>query len=184
MDLRSSFTFLLKANKNLLRCAEVGVRAGENAKEMLQYDKIENLILVDNYIGEEEKHLPVMQERLKPYWDRCTFIHKPSVEAASDVKDLSLDYVYIDADHSYENVKADLTAWFDKVKIGGIFAGHDWWNKEVYRAVFDFSLAGKHRLYAVQHFYDGTHTALEAIHSDWWFTKGMGELMSFGVDVT
>jgi hypothetical protein len=97
---------------------------------------------------------------------------------------LSLDYVYIDADHSYKSVQEDLIAWYPKVKVGGLFAGHDWWNKEVYSAVYEFAEMGEHRLYAVQHFHKGTHTALEAIHSDWWFIKGAKETLNFGVDVT
>lgn len=48
-----------------------------------------------------------------------------SVEAAQEFSDESLDVVFIDADHSYEAVKADLEAWYPKVKPGGLMAGHD-----------------------------------------------------------
>jgi hypothetical protein len=37
-----------------------------------------------------------------------------------------MDFVYIDARHDYESVKEDLHAWFDKVRPGGILAGHDY----------------------------------------------------------
>lgn len=37
----------------------------------------------------------------------------------------SVDMVFIDADHSYEGVKRDFEAWFDKIKKGGYFAFHD-----------------------------------------------------------
>lgn len=37
----------------------------------------------------------------------------------------SVDMVFIDADHSYEGVKRDYEAWFDKIKKGGYFAFHD-----------------------------------------------------------
>lgn len=53
--------------------------------------------------------------------------------------DETVDYVYIDADHSYESVLADITAWYPKIKEGGIISGHDykWW-QTVKKAVDDF----------------------------------------------
>lgn len=48
-----------------------------------------------------------------------------SVEAAGHVVDESLDFVFIDAIHSFEAVSSDLNAWFPKVRRGGLVAGHD-----------------------------------------------------------
>ena len=53
-------------------------------------------------------------------------IKKTSIEAAEDFEDNSLDFVYIDAGHTYEEVKQDLLAWLPKVRSGGLFAGHDY----------------------------------------------------------
>lgn len=49
-----------------------------------------------------------------------------STAAAKIYKDGSLDFVFIDAAHDYDNVKADINAWYPKVKLGGIIAGHDY----------------------------------------------------------
>ena len=46
--------------------------------------------------------------------------------AAATYPDQSLDFVFLDADHDYESVKADIAAWLPKVKPGGILAGHDY----------------------------------------------------------
>ncbi len=52
-----------------------------------------------------------------------------------------VDFVYIDADHRYEGCKADIEAWWPKVKPGGILAGHDYAGEYigVVHAVDEFS---------------------------------------------
>lgn len=49
-----------------------------------------------------------------------------SWEYAKEFEDGSIDFVFIDADHSYKSVKKDILAWLPKVKKGGIIAGHDY----------------------------------------------------------
>jgi hypothetical protein len=49
-----------------------------------------------------------------------------------------LDFVFIDTYMTYEQAKQDLTDWYDKVKDGGLFAGHDWNNVVVQQAVNEF----------------------------------------------
>lgn len=50
-----------------------------------------------------------------------------SVEASKKFKDNSLDFVFIDGSHEYEDVKQDILTWLPKVKDGGILAGHDFY---------------------------------------------------------
>lgn len=57
---------------------------------------------------------------------RVQIIKSDTVEAAKLVADGSLDFVFIDADHSYEGCKRDIEAWFPKVRSGGMVAGHDY----------------------------------------------------------
>lgn len=65
-------------------------------------------------------------------------IKLPSKDAAKLYEDKSLDFVFIDADHAYENVKDDIHAWYTKVKSGGKIAGHDYDQSGVRRAVGEF----------------------------------------------
>jgi hypothetical protein len=37
-----------------------------------------------------------------------------------------LDFIYVDANHTYQAVKDDIKLWYPKVKSGGIVMGHDY----------------------------------------------------------
>lgn len=69
--------------------------------------------------------------------DRVRVIVSDSAEAAGRFADGSVDFVFIDADHSYEAVKRDIAAWRPKVKPGGVIAGHDRVRVGVGRAVVE-----------------------------------------------
>jgi predicted O-methyltransferase YrrM len=66
-------------------------------------------------------------------------IKLPSLEAAKLYEDNSLDFVFIDASHIYENVKNDIEAWYPKLKSKGILAGHDYDCGDVRKAVEEFT---------------------------------------------
>jgi len=61
--------------------------------------------------------------------------HRPSVEAAAFHDAESLDVVWLDADHSYEAVCADIDAWWPTVKPGGYLGGDDYLMEGVWKAV-------------------------------------------------
>lgn len=48
-----------------------------------------------------------------------------SDKAAINYEDNSLDFVFIDAGHDYENIRADIDAWLPKIKNNGYIGGHD-----------------------------------------------------------
>lgn len=52
-------------------------------------------------------------------------IQRESVEAARGYLKDSLDFVFIDGCHTFDEVSADITAWSPKIKKGGIIAGDD-----------------------------------------------------------
>jgi predicted O-methyltransferase YrrM len=63
---------------------------------------------------------------LAPLGGVVNVIAKRSTEAAADFAGGSIDFLFIDGQHDYENVKADLLAWLPKMKRpGGIIAGDD-----------------------------------------------------------
>lgn len=57
--------------------------------------------------------------------------------AADMFNDDSVDFVFIDADHSYESVCKDIDRWSAKIKRGGMLAGHDYFNADGVRLAVD-----------------------------------------------
>ena len=78
-----------------------------------------------------------MFDAMLPDYPNIVKVKLPSVQAAQQYADHSLDFVYIDADHAYSSVVEDITAWKNKVKHGGFIAGHDSYMLEVLQAVRD-----------------------------------------------
>jgi SAM-dependent methyltransferase len=74
----------------------------------------------------EEKLYDVFLSNIEPVKHTINPIRMTSIDASKLYEDDSLDFVFIDASHEYEDVKADILAWLPKVKIGGILAGHDY----------------------------------------------------------
>lgn len=54
------------------------------------------------------------------------FIREYSLEAVKDFHNNDLDFVYIDANHDFQNTTNDIAEWSKKVRKGGIVAGHDY----------------------------------------------------------
>ncbi len=69
--------------------------------------------------------------------DAVQVLRCPSLDAAKRFALNSLDFVFIDADHTYDAVASDLAAWVPIVKPGGVIAGHDISFPGVLRAVRD-----------------------------------------------
>ena len=59
-------------------------------------------------------------------FDNVSYSQSKSLDALDFIKDGELDLVYVDGDHRYEAVLADLKGWLPKLRAGGVMAGHDW----------------------------------------------------------
>ena len=111
--------------------AEIGVLKGRFSERLLvQNDKL-HLLCIDPWMpyndiaaGQMNSCYQEAQKRLAG--KNATIIRKRSLDAVKDVADASLDFVYIDGEHDFDNVILDLIAWIPKVKSGGIISGHDY----------------------------------------------------------
>ena len=66
------------------------------------------------------------RENTKFALSRARLVRKPSVEAAPTFADASIDWIFIDGDHTYDGAIADLKAWYPKVRRGGLVSGDDY----------------------------------------------------------
>lgn len=110
--------------------AEIGVYKGKFSARILDEPSIGLLYSVDSWKdvdgGELTSIMAECRERLSKYGNRSRILAMDSVEAAATIGDGTLDFVYIDADHRYEMVRRDMFAWWPKIRMGGIMAGHDY----------------------------------------------------------
>lgn len=111
-------------------CVEMGVDEGLFSQRILRFSNPQKLYLVDVWATDrfnEEKYQGVVK-RFKSEIDagQVEILRATSVEAANKFDDASLDWIYIDTDHSYETTKKELYAYAKKVKPGGLIAGHDY----------------------------------------------------------
>ena len=133
---------LLVLAKNLKGTAvEVGVFQGYFSAKILTHTLVSKLYSIDPWLEfasqeyvDRANQAQVIQEeryqltcdRLRPFLERSEIIRATSEQEVASFQDLSLDFVYIDANHSYEQCLLDLQMWWPKVKLGGIIAGDDY----------------------------------------------------------
>ena len=145
--------------------AEVGVWTGDFSAALLQAVKPRKLHLIDPwlYMGDEAHRGALYGGRaarsqgdMDSIYDRvrgrfgdaieegAVEIHRASSsDAAGELDDESLDWVYIDGDHRYAAVQSDLEIYASKLRSGGLLTGDDygragWWEDGVTGAVDDF----------------------------------------------
>ena len=112
--------------------AEIGVDKGAYTEKLLQAGleiyAVDPWKVYENYNHPRgQKRLDFLYEHTKrvvaPY--NCHIVRKDSMEAAKDFEDESLDFVYIDGNHKFRYIAADIVEWEKKVRPGGVVSGHD-----------------------------------------------------------
>lgn len=128
---KQAYRYLNRQLGHVRNAVEIGVFEADNLIELKQYLKPVNLVGVDRYVTypDQPKDKP-MNLVLETAQHRAndigaTLVVDDSTNYANTVPDSSLDFVYIDGDHSYEACKHDITVWWPKIKPGGILSGHD-----------------------------------------------------------
>ena len=131
---------------------EVGVSVGEFSHHLLKNSHLDILYGVDAWSTDEietrsalkkvdkkqskfDEHYEIAQKTLGIFGGRSKLIRALSWEGAKQFADGCLDFIYIDASHRFSGVALDLINWWPKLRVGGIFAGHDYWYRYRYEVV-------------------------------------------------
>ena len=138
--------------KSGAKFVEVGSWKGRSAVymavEILNSNYDIDFSCVDTWEGSiEHKEMDVIKSNLlykefltniSPVKKYINPIRASSKEASSFFEDSSLDFVFIDASHEYEDVLEDIKYWLPKIKKGGTLAGHDYGSSGVNKAVNEY----------------------------------------------
>ena len=124
--------------------AEIGVLNGATTFHLLDRCPDLHLVAVDQWAMDNTVYgdltdvgVEFVKKARGAYEGRCCILLGHSASMANNVEDGSLDFVFIDADHSYESALADIKAWAPKVRPGGAVMGHDIDFETVAQAVKD-----------------------------------------------
>lgn len=149
---RSSYKHLtgMINERNYKFGAEVGVAFGDHCDYILEHTDVKILYGIDPYMlyddykndwdrqhfsveieNRDQKYFDylyeyVLEKLLTKYGGRVEIVRKKSEEAVKIFGKETLDFVYIDGNHSDEYIKKDLEDWWNTIRIGGIIAGHDY----------------------------------------------------------
>ena len=145
--------------------AEIGVQNGFNAQQIWKHWHGE-IYLVDWWDKPEELRQCMINNIHKPY----RVLVGDSIKMAESIEGKSLDWVYIDAGHTYQEVKADFEAWYIKVRKGGIVSGHDYGDNDcigVKEFIDEYmQLHPKVKMnFTTDDFWEGRE------YQSWWFVK-------------
>lgn len=69
----------------------------------------------------------IFKDNMKPVEGYYQDMKMTSMEAVQKFENESIDFVFIDGSHEYEDIKDDIISWLPKVKRGGVLAGHDYY---------------------------------------------------------
>jgi predicted O-methyltransferase YrrM len=114
---------------------EIGVYEGEFSEVLCKANLEAKLYSIDPWAPHPDYTAFIKKETFERAYKKakerlsnlnCEMIKKLSLDAINDFMDESLDFVYIDGDHSFQACTNDIVEWSKKVKIGGIIAGHDY----------------------------------------------------------
>lgn len=111
---------------------EIGCLYGDSANVILNCSPFIHLTSIDPFIPDSMESSLVGSfddsiEKNKEFFDngRFSLVQDYSWNIVKNYKDNSLDFIFIDGDHTYSNVLRDFKEWTPKLKVNGLLFMHD-----------------------------------------------------------
>jgi hypothetical protein len=111
--------------------AEIGVAFGDYTAELVRRAEPSKLYLIDSW---ERARYQAGFAKVRADFPDATILRGLSTERIPDIPGASLDWCYLDTDHSYETASAELELILPKMKAEGRIAGDDYANGNPYEA--------------------------------------------------
>ena len=117
------------------KMVEIGSYFGESTMLFASTGIFKEIHCIDPFKGKEEMNdwygydWDLVKKEFKTntrYFDNIILHEDYSYNVIDEFKDNSIDFVYIDGNHSYEDTKKDIELYLPKIKPNGYIAGHDY----------------------------------------------------------
>ena len=108
---------------------ELGVWRGVYSDIILRHSKLDLLFSIDSWqpgSWSGPKSQNITRKKLAVHKNRSVLLPMSFSEAARIIADDSLDFIYVDGEHDYDSINRDIKEWWPKLKLGGLFSGHDY----------------------------------------------------------
>jgi hypothetical protein len=136
-ELNDLCDFIKNDNYNIENIVEIGSYQGESTTIFSNNFKNSLIFAVDIWVNNyDESEVIINTNNPKDVENNFDIITKnynniikiklSSEKFSNIISDNSIDFVYIDGDHSYDGVTLDIVKWKNKVKHGGYIGGHDY----------------------------------------------------------
>lgn len=135
----SDLKFLYRAASRVTEngvIVELGCWLGRSTCAIIRGAKTRNITVVDTWqgVGGEEP-CPEVKRELRDFFEANmnmyagfvpNIFEMTTVKASQLFEDRTVDFLFVDGDHTEEAFYNDLEVWIPKVKKSGLLAGHDW----------------------------------------------------------
>ena len=127
-------------SEGFTRGIELGVQRGYFTRAMLsnwldcsEYHLVDLWGHQENYSdvanlnqNEQEKIYGVAMKTVNPWKEKIHVCRNYTINCVNNYADEHFDFIYVDARHDYKGVWEDIVAYWPKLRVGGVMAGHDY----------------------------------------------------------